>query len=143
REPEANAVSRYALALPADDTTPYHGLWLAVDAALAGETAAAAKRLDGADPASWDATHRFVHALVAGLVAVQEAAPRDRPGVLGAVRRKLRDAAAACTPMVEDRRAVWRTYRRCVLRLGRDGGTIAGKLWAWSRWLEPLLPGQG
>lgn len=140
REAEAAAASRRALTLPADATTAHHRLWLAVDAALAGETEAAAKHGDGIDPQTCDASHRFLHALVGGLLAVQRAAPRDRPEALRRVRRRLRAAAAACTPMPEDRRAILRTYRRCVLRLGRDGGTIGALLWACWRWLEPRIP---
>jgi tetratricopeptide (TPR) repeat protein len=140
REAEANTAGRHALTLPADATTPHHRLWLAVDAALDGETETAAKHCDGVDPQACDASHRFLHALVHGLLEVQQAAPRDRPEALRRVRRRLLAAAAACTPMPEDRQAILRTYRRCVLQLGRDAGTMGALPWACWRWLEPRIP---
>src|SRR5262249_33211625 len=98
-EAGANRVSRWALERPADHTSRYHRIWLAVDEALAGGPGAAV-RLEGIEPKSCDATHRFVYALVPGVLAVAQAEPAVRRQAFVEVRRRWRAAAAECAPLV-------------------------------------------
>jgi cellulose synthase operon protein C len=139
RDEEAAAVSRRALELPPDGTAVYNRIWLALDDALAGR-APAADPLDGASPQAFDPTHRFLAELLRGVTVVQRAAPADRPRAFAEARRQLAAAAVRSTPLVQDRPAVRRAYRRCVRRLARDRGGLVGLLWGWYRWLRPLLP---
>jgi hypothetical protein len=77
---------------------------------------------------------------VQSVLEVRRAAPADRRQTLAEARRRLAEAAAACRPLVQDRPAVRRAYRRCVRRLARDAGGVRAALWSCWRRLFPLLP---
>jgi hypothetical protein len=140
RDAEANRVSRHAVTLPEGPTSRHHTLWLGLDAALAGETAAAVEHLGRVDPAACDAAHRYLHALVRALVTVQQATGADRARVFADVRKDLAAAAKACSSLGADRQAIWRTYNRCVGRLARDAGGWQARVWDMWRRLWPLVP---
>ncbi len=139
RYEEANAVSRHAVDLTADRDARYHRVWLAFDDALVGRAVKGLRSLDGIAVGSLDATHRFVHALVAALADVQGAVPGGRGTAFAAARRRLSEAAQSCSPPAEDGQVVRAAYRAAVAHLGRDGGA-SGWLWALWRRLRPLLP---
>jgi hypothetical protein len=137
---QANRVSRRALELPADYTTPYHRTWLAFDDALAGATAAAAEGLGGLDVSPFDATHKYVHRMVEALLAVQQAAPPERGAACARARRQLDEAEKAFAPLTDDRPALLQAYRRCVRRLAKDGGGLSARVWSAWRSRRPRLP---
>jgi tetratricopeptide (TPR) repeat protein len=140
RRIEANAVSRHTVTLGRDHCTTFHLVWLAFDEALAGRAVEGLGCLDGIEADGLDPTHRYVRALVAALADVQGAAPWDRRAAFAAARRRLVEAAKACSPLPEDGPVVWVAYRAAVRRLGRDAGGLTGRLWALGRRLRPVLP---
>jgi cellulose synthase operon protein C len=142
RDAEANAVSRHALTLPADDRSKYHQLWLALDKALIGETGVAAGWLQGVAASTCDATHRLLHSWVQGLTELQQAPPAKRGAVFAAVRRQWHKAAAESASLAEDSPAALHAYRQCVLRLARDRGGFVAWLWSLCRRLAPTLQRQ-
>lgn len=140
RHGEANAVSRHALGLREDRDVRFHRVWLAFDEALAGRAAEGPRSLDGTPADGLDPTHRFVCALVAALAEVQAAAPGEKGPAFAAARRRLAEAAQACSPLPEDGPVVRAAYRAGVARLASDAGGPLAKLWALWRRLSPLLP---
>lgn len=131
RDAVAAAVNRHALTLPADHTTPYHRLWLALDDVVAGQADAATTWLDGVDPARADATHAFLHELVQVVLDVLRAAPAERPARFASARSRLAEAVARPLP-AEDVPALRQAHRRAVRRLAQDVGTWPA--WFWSLW---------
>jgi tetratricopeptide (TPR) repeat protein len=142
KDPEqANRVSRQALELPEDYTSPYHRTWLAFDAALAGDTAAANEELQRLeDVEDFDNTHQYVHRMVQALLSVQQVAPAERGAAFLKARQQLAEAEKSLAPLKDDRLALLQSYRRCVRRLARDGGGLAGQLWSHYRRWRPRLP---
>jgi hypothetical protein len=137
---QANRVSRQALGLKPDYTTKYHHIWLAADEVLTGNAAVARTHLAAPGIEKLDATHRFLLAVVESVLRVQEADRVQHSQAFADAKRKLASSVRECKPLSMDRIAVMRMYRRCVCRLGKDGGTIAATLWSWWRWLSPMLP---
>jgi hypothetical protein len=135
---EAVRVGRQALALAPDDATPCHRLWLVADDVLAGRHEAVGE-LAQLDASGFDNLHRFIHELVECVADLDEAPPPERGQMWQEVRQRLTHAAHSCAPLVEDRPAARRMYRRCVRRLARHGGPT-GALWGMWRRLRPLLP---
>ncbi len=142
KDEEANHVSRLALELKEDATTPYHRIWLAVDEAL-NESSATDGYLVAIEQANLDVTHRFLKVLVQALRKVQKAEPAERGKLFPEVRQMLSQTASECTPLITDRPAVERTYVRCVQRLAKDCGGVLPGLWAFWRTMFPLLPKKG
>jgi hypothetical protein len=140
RDAAANEVSRHALTLPRDTASPCHEVWLALDSALAGQSGKSADALSAIDGEACDASHRFLHALVGGLVALQQAAPSERGRVFASVRAQWQTAVRDGTPMDEDRAAVRHAYRRALRRLAADRGGWLASLWALWRTVAPLIP---
>jgi Tfp pilus assembly protein PilF len=140
RVDEAHRVSEHALTLPPDYATPLHAVWLAFDAALAGEREAANKRLAEMDRARCDSLHLFVWALIDALRLVQRAEGGDQRSSFRQAREMLAAAAAEHEPVKDYRPALRRTYRRAVARLARSVGGPAASLWGLWRRAFPRLP---
>jgi hypothetical protein len=136
----AAEASRAALGLKQDSSQLCHGVWLALDDALAGDPAEAGQRLKDANWTGCDATHRFLHALVEALVSVQLVPAAERHRLFAETRTKLRQAAIDCSPLREDRPAVRQAYRRALRRLARDFGGKKARLWSLWRCWRPILP---
>jgi tetratricopeptide (TPR) repeat protein len=137
---QANRVSRQALELHSDRTSPYHRVWLALDEALTGNSAAARKGIEDIEPQSLDVTHKYVHRLIEVLLSVQEAPPAERSSAFRKARQQLDDAVRTMVPLNDDRRALLATYRRCVRRLAHDRGGMPAMLWSRWRCWRPMLP---
>jgi hypothetical protein len=137
---QARQLGRRALELPADKTSPFHRIWMALDEALAGDAAAAQELLIESDPSAQDPTHRFLCTLVDCMCDVQETPAAERGPVFADVRRQLRQAAADATPLVQDRPAVRRAYRKGIRRIAKDVGGLSAAVWCLWRRMFPLLP---
>jgi hypothetical protein len=135
----ANQVSRRALELPADYTSVYHRIWLALDDALTGRVPET-DPLAGTPLTAMDMTHRFVYALLETILSIRRSEPAGRRGALAAAKKSLAEAVSRCTPLVQDRAAVRRAYRKSVRRMACDCGDLAATLWSWWRRLRPQLP---
>jgi tetratricopeptide (TPR) repeat protein len=140
RDTAASEVSRHALTLPRDTASPCHEVWLALDSAVAGQFGKAADALGAIDSEAYDASHRFLHALVRGLVALHQVTPSERGRVFASVRAQWQTAVLDSTPMDEDRAAVRHAYRRSVRRLAADTGSWLAWLWALWRTVAPRIP---
>jgi tetratricopeptide (TPR) repeat protein len=135
RDGEAHAVHEKALSLPeADYTSPFHSVWLAVDAGLAGDPSGVARHLQGIDPESLDDYHRLLHALALAMRTVQESR-----GNYPAARRQVTDAVATYRSLDPDP-GLFRTYKQCVRRIARDAGGAGAWLWALGQRVRLPLP---
>jgi hypothetical protein len=139
RDAEAAQVSQYALALPVDNGTAFHRVWLAFDEEPVGGGAADGL-LDGTDPAGLDDLHRYVRELAAAMATVQRAEKGQRQPAFAEARQRLREARRR-THVKESRTALRRAYRRTVWRLKWDVGGLRAWLWAVVRGLWSRLPG--
>ncbi|HEY7310169.1 MAG TPA: tetratricopeptide repeat protein [Gemmataceae bacterium] len=137
---QANAVSRQALELKPDYTTPYHRTWLAFDAALIGDSDGALERMKGLDVSAFDKTHQYVHCMIEAILEVRQASPRERGAAFAHARQCLCEAARTLAPLKDDRLALLRSYRRCVHRLAHDRGGMPARIWSRWRCWRPLLP---
>lgn len=146
---EAYQAALRAVKLPPDHTTKFHRIWLMLDEAI-GESwvsvqggagiQSAANRLGGIDCESLDNYHRFLFVLASQVLAVRNSGEADRSDAFSTARRNLWQAAAECSPVVEDRSVMIRAYRRAVSCLARERGGFWAKLWAFWCKLEPGVP---
>jgi tetratricopeptide (TPR) repeat protein len=137
---EARRVGEHTLkVLRPDYTTPYHEVWLTLDEAVDGDTAAAAQRLAAMDQRKLDDYYQVIRTLAECVLQVRQASPPERGGAFNEARRRLLALAARSEPIQHDR-ALRAAYRRCVRRLAADRGGLKAALWGWRRRLLPLLP---
>jgi tetratricopeptide (TPR) repeat protein len=139
REEEAVQVSRDALTLSPDYTTPYHRVWVAAEELLASASTAG-DPVAGIEAGSLDGTHRFVYELARAMQLLRSTPQQARRQVFHEIRRALAEQARTNKPMSEDLPAVRRIYRRCIRRIAEDVGGLRATLWAGWRQLFPLLP---
>lgn len=127
REPEAAAVSQAALTRPADVSTPRHRIWLAVDAALAGEPSSpdGAEAPSGGDPEPY---YRFLQGVIEALHAVREPTG-PRPEAFAAARKRLGEARSLHPGFARDR-LLKRAYVRAVRRIAKEAGGFWAALWS-------------
>jgi tetratricopeptide (TPR) repeat protein len=136
RADEARELSRAALAIediPADEEgIPLHLAWLAFDAALRGDVAAAREALEAIPTPIDNADAVFQVGMTEALIDLAriEAGALSKSG-LAAARRRLEAAAEAHPTLATGRTEAWlrRLHRQCLRRLGEPRG---GRL-AWLR----------
>ncbi len=133
---EANRVSRRAMELPPDYTTPYHVTWLALDDLLDGNGREFVDRLDGLDRSSFDATNQYLFTLAELLRKRRQAEPVDRSHVRKSASREFSALNQKTSIPAEDYGAVLRTYRRAVRRLAADYGPGRRFFWTLIRRLQ-------
>jgi hypothetical protein len=137
---EANGIQRRAIELPPDHSSHSHRAWLALESALEGSPATADHLAAISSPGALDPAHRFVHALAGAVMEMRGAPPDRRRQAFRDVRRRLSQAAMECRPVLCNRAAVARAYRRAVGCIAHEMGGFLGSAWACWRWLSPLLP---
>jgi tetratricopeptide (TPR) repeat protein len=130
---EARAVSEAALAQAADNGTPLHQLWLASDAASAGDARAAAELMPKIDCGALDVDYQFVAMCVQSVIAMGTATLESADGVFVDVRRQMVTALSNYQHFSSEpaRKLI---YRRCVRQIGRLRGTWLARLstiWQW------------
>ncbi len=89
RQAEGAEVNRHSLSLEPHHAFNLHELWLASDAALAGEFDEAADRLSRVDPEGFDDDYFLLFILVRAILNVTSAPPQERAGVLAEFRQHL------------------------------------------------------
>jgi tetratricopeptide (TPR) repeat protein len=135
RHEEAVECSRHALSLPEDGGTHLHHLWLACDAAGAGQFDAAREHEQQIQPQRLDDDYSFLYTLVAGVLQMQLAPPQQRAEAFAAVRENVNAAyqryrSAGIFQQEPARRAA---FYAAVKRIAAIAGTLRAKLWTW-RW---------
>jgi hypothetical protein len=125
-DPEAREVHKHALRLQSRaEPRSIHSLWLAADAALAGEMADATALRARVDPAALRPCHQFLRGLVDALMAAREGRPhRDV--------RPLLEQAEAIHPKWREDRELRLMYGRCVRKLSE----LQSGLGAWWYYLR-------
>lgn len=132
---EAVAASRHALSLPPSNGIHLHHLWLACDAALAGETESAKQHLRHVYVEPLDDDYRFLELLVAAVIEMAEASPEDRVRVFREVKLRI-DKALSQYKAFRHEPARRRAYRQSVLQIANYRGGLGAKLWSWMCWLR-------
>jgi hypothetical protein len=142
RDAEAEAVCRGVVAMPGGDDGPADfRAWLALTAAVAGDTQAAADHLAAVDPVGRPDGTRLVLAMAEALAEVQRADAAGKKAAFASAKDRLRVAAGACAPAdVPPGAARW--YRRAAGRLASDAGTLGAALWAAGQRLRPWVRGR-
>ncbi|MFO0847969.1 MAG: hypothetical protein U0871_05320 [Gemmataceae bacterium] len=141
RDGEALLVGRAALALgPAAEVPADFRAWLALAAAVGGETADATQHLAAVDSLGLPDGVKLVLAMAEAVVMVRQAGPGGRGRAFADAKEHLRAAAGACAAG-DVPPGAGRWYKRVVARLAADAGTLGAKAWAaWQR-VRPWVRG--
>jgi cellulose synthase operon protein C len=125
RDEEAREVSRHALALPPSHGQDLHRVWLAADAAAAGDTRTVRELLGQANHQELNAGFAFLKTLAEAAAEMAEAPRQQRRSVFRAVLKRI-DRARAGYKAFPKEAAYRRMYRRCLQRVARyRGGLLA------------------
>ena len=128
RDAESTQVSRHAVSLRSDNSTPKHTLWLASDAALAGETTSAQQSLSRVELAEQPAFYQFLHHLVTALVKVQSAAPAAKAGAFAQARQHVREGMKAF-PAFAQNTLMQRVFPQMIRQIARDSKQPLAPAW--------------
>lgn len=129
RDRAAHEINVHAFALKAN-AQPHgiHGLWLAADAALDGDTAKSSSYLSQVDMSvqhkSYVCMRGFIDALIAAL--------SGGPAVFSKARQQI-EAAEKGYPEFRKDRELRRLYRKCLWKLSAIGPGLGGRFWCWRR----------
>ncbi|APR85734.1 TPR domain protein [Minicystis rosea] len=126
RTARATAVSRHALTLPADASTPLHRAWIAFEESIAGDTAAAQRELSLL-PEELAGEPLQVASMARAVTRIQSAKRRKRPALLQDSRNDLLVAAPAGSPLVA-RSSMSDAHLRARRRIARDLDYALGAL---------------
>jgi tetratricopeptide (TPR) repeat protein len=124
RRRQAVAVGRRAVEMTPDGATAYHRLWLAVDAALAGNTAEAAAAVATVDSEPLTEYYRHLHGLLTAAVSPGQASYKTAAG-------QLREAMARGSFGLRSDRLLRRVFWLLRWRVAKDHGRRATAFWAW------------
>ena len=128
RAEEAAQVHRYALTLRNDNCTSRHALWLALDAALSGETTVAQDNLRRVEPSSLPAYYQFLYPLVTGLVGVQASDASGKAGAFADTRKQVQQALKTL-PNFAQTKMLARLFPQIVRRIARDSRQPLAPVW--------------
>src|SRR5262245_37885576 len=134
---KSRAVSEAALAKPADNGTPLHQLWLASDAASAGDAQAAAELMPKIDYGALDVDYQFLAMCVNSVIAVGTASPESADAVFADVRRQM-TLALGNYQQFSSEPARKRVYRKCLLQIGQLRGTLMARVICGLYWFMSL-----
>ena len=128
KDDEARWVSEAALKLPADDWSPLHALWLAADAALAGNSEQARELLNRSNRDKLVNYYKFLRDLVGILLDYQKLSEERRAAEFSRTWSRL--ASLRRTFFGNQQRVGWgdpalmRVYVQCAMRMDKLGGTF-------------------
>lgn len=128
RDTEAAQVSRHALALRGDKSTPKHALWLAADAALTGNTAEAQQYLNRSDFDLMPPFYQFLHHLVTGLTRVQAASVTGRTETFAQARKQTREGIQIF-PDFAGGKLTRRLFQQFIRRIAQDSRHPLAPAW--------------
>lgn len=132
RERVAAECSRHALTLTGNGRHLHH-LWLAGDAALAGDYAAAQEHLEQSHAEPLDEDYAFLEVITQCVVELGRATPEARRSLFPQIKARLDDAKAKYQAYnLEPARE--RMYRQALLTLAKLRGGLMVWIWYWSRW---------
>ncbi len=138
RDDKALAASRHALTLPADDTTPYHRVWLAHDDALHGRGVDASAQIEGLSAAAIEPADAVILHFTEAMITVQRTPRRERAQAFIAAKRAINEAYPD-RPYPLRWSPFDRAYGATARRLAADARTPAALLWAHDRAVIALL----
>ncbi len=129
-----------ALTLPESNGLHLHHLWLASDAALAGDTAGARRGLEAMHAAAQgeplDKDYEFLRVMVECLVDMREAGPAEREKMYRHCRTRLETARHTYAPFPQEpaRQRIFRRTQVLVASLrGGWSGFVQSWLWRFKR----------
>lgn len=125
RDREAKEVSLFAIGLAADNCTTFHLVYLAICAALAGETETAISYLNGIDQTSLDDRERFHYSIAEILINVQTEQSHLR---LRVGRSQLKKCLKQYPQYAGDK-YIRRLYTQTVWRIAKDADSQKAKIW--------------
>ena len=128
----AHQVSLDAIALPADETTPGHQLWLAWDYACAGEYQRARKWLAELDQEQLTEFYVYLYGLVQAMLAMDPAMPGDAAERFDEARGYLKEAQSRLLGL-HPRGFPRKLYRRSLRRVAEARGGLRAWLWKVAR----------
>ena len=141
RDAEAEVVARDAVERNADETPADFRAWLAVIAAVQGETAVAAEQLKAIDALGLADGTKLWLAFAEALVMVQQAGPAGKKLAFAEAKDHLRTAAAACAVKdVPPGAARW--FKKVVDRLALDAASLPARAWSWWQKVNPWVKEQ-
>jgi hypothetical protein len=130
KEQQAQEVIQLALAKQgADQQSFLFHLWQAQEAALQGDTASAAAHFKEVKPEGWEDDSLVQYYLVRGVIRVQRADRESRADAFRSAYHRVLDQLGRRRIHKCDR-MLRRQYRRCMWRMGRDGGSTGGAVLA-------------
>lgn len=117
---------------PPDVAAEFRG-WLALAAAVGGDTAGAAGFLKGLDQLGLPDSVKLVLAMAEAVLMVRQAGPDGKSAAFAEAKDHLKTAAGAC-PESARPPGTGRWYRKTVSAITAETGTLAAKSWAfWQR----------
>jgi predicted RNA polymerase sigma factor len=134
REEEARRASRRALALPGDNTSARHSLWMAADEASCGAIDAATARLTGIDDAKLKPFDFFLSRIARATLAAAGSSGSERKEAFTRACRLVQEAERRL-PNYRRLRELRRIYHRCVRRIAAARGGPGAALWAFQHWI--------
>jgi len=142
RDDDAEAVAEFAVDQDADDEddedVPDFLAWLALFAAIRGETDKADDFIDRVEPVGLPDGVRIIFTFAQCLITIQRAA--NRAATLAEVKIDLKTAVGSIAPN-QTLPGTERWYRQTIARLAADVGTLSAKFWAWRQRLRTAFPG--
>jgi len=138
RDTEAEVVVRVSLEQNPDETPHDFRAWLAVVAAVQGQTGTATEQLKAIDPLGLSDGTKLWLAFAEAVVMVQQAGPAGKKLAFTEAKDHLRTAAAACASKdVPPGAARW--YRKVIERIAQDAGTLPARTWSWWQKVNPWV----
>jgi cellulose synthase operon protein C len=128
---QARECSRLAIAMPYDYAQPIHYMFLAADAALAGQTESARNHLDlahGNGEREWPLDYQLLIKIAQAVLDLDQAPPAERPRLFGQLRRELH-AMRAAYPSYHSEPERRRLYCAALRKLARLRGGWQAILW--------------
>ncbi len=137
---EAISVHQHALdAANPDPSREEHTIWLAFEAALAGNTETARTRLSGVDLSAIRDSARLIFTLADSIIRMQEAIRGERSATFSDIRNEIRDAVNDFAPDLTSDLGISAAYQRAVQRIAKDAGSLAAWWWKLCQWWKPDL----
>ena len=138
RDTEAEAVATAAVAIDPEDAPADFRAWLAVIAAVRGQTVEAAALLKAVDFLGLEDGTKLMLALAEAAVMVQQAGPAGKRQAFAEAKDHLRVAALACASK-DVPPGTGRWFKKIAERLAEDAGTLQAKAWYWWQKVNPWV----
>jgi hypothetical protein len=132
QDSKALEVCRHAVRLPYEQgIQESFRIWLAMEEALAGNTAAATQLCDGLKAETLQGPNKYFHGLTQAILKVQTS-PRDQRSVAFKEARRVLQKTFSGINVFDAGKSIRRFYRRSVRRIALDCGSFSAKIWSWS-----------